>query len=92
MVITRVEYFIGGGGDKGDWISGITSPTGIMKAVADRRRNTSVDILCLYRGHEEEADILKEIITKWRSGSYTNIRITGHSWGGQAAMDLAQGL
>lgn len=90
--MSKVEYFIGGGGDKGDFISALTGSTNIMEAVSINRAKTSAGISCLYRGHEQEKEILLEIKKKWKSGKYTSIRITGHSWGGQAAMDLTQDL
>lgn len=87
-----VEYFIGGGGDKNDFIAGVTYATRIMEDVSKSRDATTANLLCLYRGHEQESKILAEIITKWKSGEYTSIRITGHSWGGQAAMNIVQDL
>lgn len=88
--MSKVEYFIGGAGDKGDWISLASGATNIMKAVSLNRASTSADIDCIYRGHEQE--ILSDIKKQWRSGKYKSIRITGHSWGGKAVMDLAQDL
>jgi len=91
-IMSKVEYFIGGGGDKEDWISEIGGATNIMEAVSSNRAKTSIGIDCIYRGHEQEAEMLSEIKKHWKSGQYKSIRITGHSWGGQAAMDLAQDL
>lgn len=88
----RVEYFIGGGMDKGDFLSNVLRPSGIMERVRDSREADVLEIKCLYRGHEDELHILIEIREKWWSGEYTSIRITGHSWGGQAAMNLVQAL
>ncbi|MCF6258615.1 MAG: hypothetical protein L3J98_00405 [Gammaproteobacteria bacterium] len=90
--MSKVEYFIGGAGDKGDWISLAGGATNIMKAVSLNRARTSADIDCIYRGHEQEREILSDIKKQWQSGKYKSIRITGHSWGGKAAMDLAQDL
>ncbi len=90
--MSKVEYFIGGAGDKGDWISLAGGATNIMKAVSLNRARTSADIDCIYRGHEQEQEILSDIKKQWQSGKYKSIRITGHSWGGKAAMDLAQDL
>lgn len=90
--MSNVEYFIGGGGDKNDWISGLVKPSNIMKFVSDNRRLESFGISVKYRGHEDEKEILSEIKKEWKSGKYKSIRLTGHSWGGQAAMNLCQSL
>jgi len=90
--MSKVEYFIGGAGDKGDLSAKISGATNIMETVSINRARTSVDIACIYRGHEQKKEILSEIKKQWKSGKYKSIRITGHSWGGQAAMDLAQDL
>ncbi len=90
--MSKVEYFVGGGGDKKDFLSKIAGSSNIMKAVSVNRKNTSKGIICKYRGHEQEDAILAEIKKEWKTGNYTSIRLTGHSWGGQAVMDLAQEL
>lgn len=88
----KVEYFIGGGMDKGDLLAKALYSSGIMNIVSGHRQGIDPEILCIYEGHENEKKILAEIREKWQSGEYTSIRITGHSWGGQAAMNLAQAL
>ncbi|OZG73164.1 hypothetical protein BTA51_11775 [Hahella sp. CCB-MM4] len=92
MSSSKVEYFIGGGGDKSDFITSITGATNIMRRVKEYRANTTSDIYCQYYGHEEKIQILQDIQTNWKNGTYKSIRLTGHSWGGQAAMDLTQQL
>jgi len=97
--MSKVEYFIGGGADKGDFFAKVSSPSEIMKAVFEKRKKDKADIFCIYEGHENRKAshenrkaILKDIQEKWQSGTYTSIRLTGHSWGGDAAMNLVQDL
>lgn len=91
--MSTVEYFIGGGGDKGDWISSLVGRSShIMKYVAEDRDTKYPLLFTEYRGHEEQQKILLEIKEKWQSGTYTSIRLTGHSWGGQAAIKLCKNL
>ena len=56
----KIEYFIGGGADKNDYLSKLSKPSNIMNRVKNFREK-SKDIECFYRGHEEEKEILKEI-------------------------------
>ncbi|AZZ93490.1 hypothetical protein EUZ85_23310 [Hahella sp. KA22] len=88
----KVEFFIGGGGDKGDWITNVTRATGIMGDVRDYREGSSSGITCYYYGHEDQDLVLSMIKGNWRSGAFKSIRLTGHSWGGQVVMDLTQDL
>ncbi|OZG74144.1 hypothetical protein BTA51_03730 [Hahella sp. CCB-MM4] len=88
--MSKVEYFIGGGGDKSALMG--AGPTEIMKFVRNYRQRTSVGIQCEYRGYEDRQQILEEIKKNWKSKAFKSIRLTGHSWGGQAALDLTQDL
>jgi len=91
--MSKVEFFIGGGGDKKDFLSGVVGGgSKIMNGVMAYRKKTSVGIVCKWYGHEDQTKLLDEIKQKWKSNTYTSIRLTGHSWGGQAAMDLTQDL
>ncbi|ABC33486.1 hypothetical protein EUZ85_01580 [Hahella sp. KA22] len=90
--MSKVEFFVGGGGDKKDWITTIAAPTNLMESVKNYRQKSAPNITCYYYGHEEETLILTNIKSKWKSGEYKSIRLTGHSWGGQAVMDIAQQL
>lgn len=52
--MSNVEYFIGGGGDKNDWITGLKKPSNIMEAVSKIRKKTSFGVIVEYRGHEDK--------------------------------------
>lgn len=87
-----IEYFIGGGADKNDKLSKAFGSTGIMNAVRQKRAITRPDIATFYKGHEEEDDILNEIKVKNNKKEFSVLNITGHSWGGGAAMNLVNRL
>lgn len=87
-----IEYFIGGGSDKNDNLSKVFGSTGVMEKVRQKRASSRSDIVTLYRGHEENDRILKEITDLLNKNGDLTVNLTGHSWGGAAAMDLTNSL
>ncbi|WP_041598805.1 hypothetical protein [Hahella chejuensis] len=88
------EYIVGGGADKNDVLSRVVGPTNLVKVDIIDRFNLygASDRKVYYRGHEGEKELLEEIIRDWKSYKFNNLRLTGHSWGGQAVMNIAQNL
>ncbi len=88
------EYVIGGGSDKKDFLSNVAGATRLVERDIIIRFNlyNIPSRKVLYRGHEEEDQIVKEIVADWKAYKFNFLRLTGHSWGGQAAMDITQEL
>ncbi|AZZ93212.1 hypothetical protein EUZ85_21805 [Hahella sp. KA22] len=88
------EYIVGGGADKNDALSHVVGSTNLVKVDIIDRFNlyNSSDREVYYRGHEEEKELLEEIVRDWKSYKFNNLRLTGHSWGGQAVMNITQKL
>ncbi len=74
---SKIEYFIGGAGDKGDWISKIGGATNIMETVSINRAKTSVDIDCIYQGHEQEKEVLSAIKNNGNRASIKVLELLG---------------
>lgn len=91
-ISTIVEFFIGGAGDKSDFISTVIGSTGAITYARAYRQNLSPNIQTFYRGHEEENAMFLSIKNDWKNGRITVLNLTGHSWGGQAAMNLSNRL
>jgi RHS repeat-associated protein len=86
----NLAYWIGGAGDKVAFLG--MGPTGIMKAVMEKYRDR-VSGESRYRGYHQGAEMLREI-KEWVRGHPKEepLILIGHSWGGAAALDLANQL
>ncbi|MDH2433784.1 hypothetical protein QCD60_14520 [Pokkaliibacter sp. MBI-7] len=87
-----LEYFVGGGADKGDLLSKVVGSTNNIRdgALYHRSVELSTPVQTEYAGHEDEAQILVSIQSALKRGDTVNL--TGHSWGGGAAIRIAQKL
>ncbi len=87
------EYFIGGGADKNDFLAQATGGgTGIVAQLVQYRKKQKPYIETIYRGHEQEDAIFKEIKLKIEENPELVVNITGHSWGGHTSFKLANRL
>ncbi len=93
-MINKVEYFIGGGADKDDFLSGVFGGTKLMEDLFRARMISlpSGSQQFEYRGHEQEASIIQGIRVRRAANPRLVVNITGHSWGGQAAMRITHRL
>ncbi len=86
-----LEYFVGGGADKGDLLSKVVGSTRNVEQHAKKHRDDlGTPVQTSYYGHEEEAQLLANIQSALKRGDTVNL--TGHSWGGGAAIRIAQKL
>ncbi|PXF31269.1 hypothetical protein WH50_10865 [Pokkaliibacter plantistimulans] len=82
---------IGGGADKSDALTTVVAPTRLVeREVMPIRKAKNPGVSALYYGHEDYPVILASIQADLKLGDIVNI--TGHSWGGGAAIRLAQAL
>jgi len=87
-----VEYFVGGAADKNDFLSKVVGNTGVMNTTRRLRAASKVNITTFYKGHEEENNTFLEIDRKWKNNEISTLNLVGHSWGGQAVMNLTKKL
>ncbi|PXF32490.1 hypothetical protein WH50_04185 [Pokkaliibacter plantistimulans] len=86
-----LEYFVGGGADKGDLLSKVVGATNNIKLHAQAYRDQQkTPVITDHYGHEEYTQLLIRIQADLKRGDTVNL--TGHSWGGGAAIRIAQKL